>query len=234
MRMYCALPPTQCSSRHSRPTSSNHGLPCSCWRPRLSVSQAAVDLFLVSATRPDLLILSPHVPQITGVDFCPALRGQTATKRLPAIFLTLEPGPDNHIQCLEAGADDVLAEPFSVGELLARANALIRRSALQNEPNVLQGYGIKLDRKSHRVTRQAREVARGPTEYRLLELLMENRGRALTRAQLIAKIWSHYADIDDRTVDVHLGRLRRAVDKHWKPNPIRTVRGVGYVFDIEV
>jgi two-component system phosphate regulon response regulator PhoB len=200
----------------------------------LNVSQAAYDLNLVSATRPDLVILSPHVPQSTGLDICRVLRSQTATKSILIISLTPEPSPDSHVRYLEAGSDDVVAEPLSVGELLARVQAHIRRSALQNEPNVLQGHGLKLDRKSHRVTRNGREVALGPTEYRLLELLMENKCRALTRAQLIAKIWSHHAEIDDRTVDVHLGRLRRAIDKRWEPNPIRTVRGVGYVFDIEV
>jgi two-component system phosphate regulon response regulator PhoB len=199
-----------------------------------TVSQAAYDLNLVSAARPDLIILSSRVPQSTGLDICRALRSQTATKSILIISLTLEPSPDSHVRYLEAGSDDVVAEPLSVGELLARVQARIRRSALQNEPNVLQGHGLKLDRKSHRVTRHGREVALGPTEYRLLELLMENRGRAVTRAQLIAMIWSHDAEIDDRTVDVHLGRLRRAVDKRWEPNPIRTVRGVGYVFDIEV
>jgi len=199
-----------------------------------TVSHTVCDPDLVIAVRADLLILSSHVPQSIGLEICRALRDHTATKWLPIIFLTPEQNPDDCVLSLEAGADDVVAEPISVGELLARVKAQMRRLALQRESNILTGQGIKLDRRSHRVTRHGREVALGPTEYRLLDFLMENKGRALTRAQLITEIWSDNAEIDDRTVDVHLGRLRRAIDRPWEPNPIRTVRGVGYIFDVEL
>jgi two-component system phosphate regulon response regulator PhoB len=199
-----------------------------------TVSHTVCDPDLVTAVRPDLLILSSHVPQSLGLEICRALRGQTATKWLPIIFLTPEQNPDDCVRSLEAGADDVVAEPISVGELLARVMAHMRRSALQRESNILTGQGIKLDRRSHRVTRHGREVALGPTEYRLLDFLMENKGRALTRAQLITEIWSDNAEIDGRTLDVHLARLRCAIDRPWEPNPIQTVRGVGYIFDVEL
>ena len=199
-----------------------------------TVSHTVCDPDLVIAVRADLLILSSHVPQSIGLEICRALRGQTATKWLPIIFLTPEQNPDDCVLSLEAGADDVVAEPISVGELLARVKAQMRRLALQRESNILTRQGIKLDRRSHRVTRHGREVALGPTEYRLLDFLMENKGRALTRAQLITEIWSDNAEIDDRTLDVHLARLRRAIDRPWEPNPIQTVRGVGYIFDIKL
>jgi len=199
----------------------------------LTVSHTAWDSSLLLAIRPDLLILSAQVSRKAGLEICSILRGQTATRQLPIIVLTPATNPADRVLYLEAGADDVVAEPFSVGELVARIQAHIRRAGLQRDPNILQGSSIKLDRTSRRVTRRGREVRIGPTEYRMLEFLMENEGRALTRAQIIANSWSCGAEIDDRTVDVHIGRLRRAIDNRWEPNPIRTVRGVGYIFDSE-
>jgi two-component system phosphate regulon response regulator PhoB len=118
--------------------------------------------------------------------------------------------------------------------LVAHIQALIRRAALPGEPNALYGGGIKLDRTSRRVTLRGREVKLGPTEYRMLEYLMENAGRALTRGQLLANSCSGGAEIDSRTVDVHIARLRRAIGDRWEPNPIRTEHGVGYSFDSEL
>jgi two-component system phosphate regulon response regulator PhoB len=200
----------------------------------LTVSHAAWESSLLLAVRPDLLILSSQVSRKTGLEICRIVRSKTATRQLPVIVLTHTTNPVDRILYLEAGADDVVAEPFSVGEMVARIQAHIRRADLQREPNILQKSSIKLDRTSRRVTRRGREVKLGPTEYRMLEFLMENEGRALTRAQIIASSWSCGVEIDDRTVDVHIGRLRRAIDNRSEPNPIRTVRGVGYIFDSEL
>lgn len=185
----------------------------------------------IDGFRPDIVILDWMLPGPSGIEVCRQIRARPNTATLPIIMLTARGDEGDRIQGLKAGADDYIVKPFSVSEFVARVKALLRRAKPERDANVLQGSGIRIDRVAHRVTRFGRNVQVGPTEYRLLELLMSNKGRVLTRSQLIERTWGHDEQIDERTVDVHLGRLRKAIVRGFEADPIRTVRGVGYVFD---
>ncbi|MBU6379303.1 MAG: winged helix-turn-helix domain-containing protein, partial [Gammaproteobacteria bacterium] len=152
------------------------------------------------------------------------------TRNVPILMITARGEEADRVRGLSTGADDYVVKPFSVGEVVARVKALLRRSAPDLVADVLSFEDIKLDRAAHRVTRADRVVRLGPTEYRLLLFLMENRGRVLTRQQLIDGVWGRDGDVDERTVDVHVGRLRKAVNAADEADPIRTVRGGGYAF----
>ena len=188
-------------------------------------------LMVVNEERPDVVILDWMLPGLAGIEICRQIRAKPNTKALPIIMLTARGEEADRIRGLATGADDYVVKPFSVSELVARVKALLRRSAPERIADVLEGNGVKLDRVAHRVTRFGREVNLGPTEYRLLEQFMENTGRVLSRAQLLDGTWGRDAEVDERTVDVHVGRLRKAVVRGTEPDPIRTVRGAGYVFD---
>ncbi|MDX2308422.1 MAG: phosphate regulon transcriptional regulator PhoB [Hyphomicrobium sp.] len=188
-------------------------------------------LMVVNEERPDVVVLDWMLPGLAGIEICRQIRARPETKALPIIMLTARGEEADRIRGLATGADDYVVKPFSVSELVARVKALLRRSAPERIADVLEGNGVKLDRVAHRVTRFGREVNLGPTEYRLLEQFMENTGRVLSRAQLLDGTWGRDAEVDERTVDVHVGRLRKAVVRGTEPDPIRTVRGAGYVFD---
>ena len=150
---------------------------------------------------------------------------------LPIIMLTARGEEAERIRGLSVGADDYIVKPFSVPELMARVRSLLRRAKPERIANALLVGEIELDREMRRVRRGGREIHLGPTEYRLLEYLMEKPGRVFTRAQLLDAVWGMAAEIDERTVDVHIGRLRKAVTRGRERDPIRTVRGAGYSFD---
>ncbi len=190
-------------------------------------------IMTVKEERPDLVILDWMLPGLAGIEICRQIRARPETKALPVIMLTARGEEGDRIRGLQTGADDYVVKPFSVSELVARVKALLRRSAPERIADVLEGNGIKVDRVAHRVTRFGREVNVGPTEYRLLEQFMENIGRVLSRSQLLDGTWGRDAEVDERTVDVHVGRLRKAIVRGMEPDPIRTVRGAGYVFDNE-
>ncbi|MGZ8933101.1 MAG: winged helix-turn-helix domain-containing protein [Halobacteriota archaeon] len=185
------------------------------------------------ATRPDLLIVACEPPHSVGRDICGLLRSCHSTRFIPIIMITAHAAVDDRVLGLHAGADDVVTVPISVEELIARVTAHVRRASLREANDTLRGRGVTLDRNARRVTRNGRNVQLGPTEYRLLELLMHNKGRVYSRSQLITSIWPLQSQIDERTIDVHLGRLRRALFDRFDPDPIRTVRGAGYIFDSE-
>jgi two-component system phosphate regulon response regulator PhoB len=145
-------------------------------------------------------------------------------------MLTARGEESDRIRGLSTGADDYVVKPFSLPELMARVKAILRRSAPDRMADVLKVAEIELDRGAHRVTRGVREVRLGPTEYRLLEFLMQSPGRVLSRTQLLDGVWGRDAYVDERTVDVHIGRLRKALIRGKERDPIRTVRGSGYVF----
>jgi two-component system phosphate regulon response regulator PhoB len=178
----------------------------------------------------DLVILDWMLPGLSGLELCRRLRKRETTQALPVIMLTARGEEADRVRGLSTGADDYVVKPFSVPEILARVKALLRRAAPQRVADVLQRRDIVLDRAAHRVTRRAREVRLGPTEYKLLVFFMENAGRVLTRQQLLDGVWGRDAFIDGRTVDVHVGRLRKALIRGSDPDPIRTVRGIGYAF----
>lgn len=190
-------------------------------------------MMVVKEERPDIVILDWMLPGLSGIEICRQIRARSETKALPIIMLTARGEEGDRVRGLQTGADDYVVKPFSVSELVARVKALLRRSSPERIADVLEGNGIKLDRAAHRVTRFGREVNIGPTEYKLLEQFMENMGRVLSRSQLLDGTWGRDAEVDERTVDVHVGRLRKAIVRGMEADPIRTVRGAGYVFDSE-
>ncbi len=180
---------------------------------------------------PDLLILDWMLPGVSGIELCRRLRSRPETRSLPIIMLTARGEESERVRGLATGADDYIVKPFSVPELLARLRALLRRSKPERLADVLAIGDIELDRIRKRVSRSGRDVDLGPTEYRLLEFLMERPGRVFTREQLLDGVWGNEVYIDERTVDVHVGRLRKALNRGRDLDPIRTVRGSGYAFD---
>ena len=180
---------------------------------------------------PDLVILDWMLPGVSGLEICRRLRAREATKTLPVIMLTARGEEAERVRGLSIGADDYVVKPFSVPELMARVRALLRRSRPERVANRLSAGDLDLDRETRRVRRGGREVHLGPTEFRLLEYLLEKPGRVFSRAQLLDAVWGLSAEIDERTVDVHVGRLRKALSRGRERDPVRTVRGAGYSFD---
>jgi two-component system phosphate regulon response regulator PhoB len=158
------------------------------------------------------------------------MRSRMETKSIPIVMLTARGEEGDRIRGLSTGADDYVVKPFSLPELMARVKAILRRAAHDRLAEVQRFADIELDKVAHRVVRGLREVHLGPTEFRLLEFLMESPGRVLSRSQLLDGVWGRDAFVDERTVDVHVGRLRKALIRGKERDPIRTVRGAGYVF----
>jgi two-component system phosphate regulon response regulator PhoB len=179
----------------------------------------------------DLIVLDWMLPAMSGIELCRRIRRRDDTQTVPILMLTARGEEGDRVRGLSTGADDYVVKPFSVPELMARVQALLRRASPQRVADTLQRGDISLDRAAHRVTRKAREVRLGPTEFRLLEYFMENAGRVLSREQLLDGVWGRDTYIDGRTVDVHVGRLRKALIRGSESDPIRTVRGTGYVLD---
>jgi two-component system phosphate regulon response regulator PhoB len=180
---------------------------------------------------PDLVVLDWMLPGLSGIELCRRLRARQDTKSLPIIMLTARGEESERVRGLATGADDYVVKPFSVPELLARVRALLRRSKPERMADTLVLGEIELDRVKKRVSRAGRDINLGPTEYRLLEFLMERPGRVFTREQLLDGVWGSDVYIDERTVDVHVGRLRKALNRGRDIDPIRTVRGSGYSID---
>ena len=180
---------------------------------------------------PDLVVLDWMLPGLSGIELCRRLRTRQETKSLPIIMLTARGEESERVRGLATGADDYVVKPFSVPELLARVRALLRRSKPERMADTLTLGEIELDRIKRRVSRGGRDIDLGPTEYRLLEYLMERPGRVFTREQLLDGVWGSDVYIDERTVDVHVGRLRKALNRGRETDPIRTVRGSGYSID---
>lgn len=188
------------------------------------------DARLKQAT-PDLVLLDWVLPGLSGIELCRRLRRAPATKTLPIIMLTARSEEMDKVCGLEMGADDYVTKPFSVNELLARAAALLRRRDARLIADKLKVGDIELNRDAMLVLRQGTSVHLGPTDYRLLEFFMLSPGRVFTRRQLLNGVWGGEVYIDERSVDVHIGRLRKALLQGWQSDPIRTVRGAGYSFE---
>ena len=180
---------------------------------------------------PDMVILDWMLPGISGIELCRRLRARPETRQLPIIMLTARGEETERVRGLSTGADDYIVKPFSVPELSARVRALLRRAMPERVADVLSFGDIEVDREKKRVSRNGRLVELGPTEYRLLEFLMERPGRVFSREQLLDGVWGSDIYIDERTVDVHVGRLRKAINRGSGSDPIRTVRGSGYALD---
>jgi two-component system phosphate regulon response regulator PhoB len=177
---------------------------------------------------PDLLILDWMLPGVSGIEICRRLRLRTETEKLPIIMLTARGEESERVRGLSTGADDYVVKPFSTPELMARIKAMLRRVKPSTISSVLKCGDVELDRETHRVFRRAREIRLGPTEFKLLDFFMTSPGRVFSRSQLLDGVWGHDIYVDERTVDVHVGRLRKALNLSNMPDVIRTVRGSGY------
>jgi two-component system, OmpR family, phosphate regulon response regulator PhoB len=200
------------------------------YRPRTATSGEEVSL-LITEERPDLIILDWMLPGISGIEVCRLLRARPETRDIPIVMLTARCEETERVRGLATGADDYVVKPFSVPELMARVRGILRRANPDAVADTLRAGDISLDRRNRRVTRGSRDINLSPTEFRLLEHLMQSPGRVYSRAQLLDAVWGRDIYIDERTVDVHVGRLRKAIRRGREPDPIRTVRGMGYSFD---
>jgi len=179
----------------------------------------------------DLVLLDWMLPDISGIEVCRAMRARPKTRNVPVIMLTARGEESERVRGLATGADDYVVKPFSVPELMARIRSILRRSNPEAMKDVLAMGDLSLDRVTRRVMRGPRSVNLSPTEFRLLEYFLTSPGRVYSRTQLLDNVWGRDSDIDERTVDVHVGRLRKAISRGREPDPIRTVRGMGYSFD---
>lgn len=188
-------------------------------------------LMLATEELPDLVILDWMINGTSGIEVCRRLRREKATAHVPIIMLTAREAEDDRIRGLETGADDYVTKPFSPRELLARVSAVMRRIRPALAGEVIEVGDIKLDPVAHRVERAGKPLQLGPTEYRLLKFLMESPDRVFSRGQLLDGVWGTESDIELRTVDVHIRRLRKAIQMDGAPDLVRTVRSAGYAFE---
>jgi two-component system phosphate regulon response regulator PhoB len=188
-------------------------------------------LVQVDESPPDLIVLDWMLPKVSGVEVCRRLRARPETRNLPIIMLTARGEESDRIRGLDTGADDYVVKPFSMSELAARIRAVLRRIRPGLAEDRLQHGDIVVDRVAHRVRRADREVHLGPTEFRLLDYLMQHPGRVFSREQLLDAVWGSDVYVEARTVDVHIGRLRKALNQDIDDDPIRTVRSAGYSLD---
>jgi two-component system phosphate regulon response regulator PhoB len=193
----------------------------------MSVEQAQL---LMRETQPDLIILDWMLPGMSGIEFARRLKGDAATKSIPIIMLTAKGEEVDKVRGLEVGADDYVTKPFSPRELLARIKAVLRRRAPQMTDDPMEIGGLRVDPITHRVTGNGAPIELGPTEFRLLHFLMSNPERVHSRTHVLDKVWGDRVYVEDRTVDVHIRRLRKALETSGHEEMIQTVRGVGYRF----
>ena len=186
---------------------------------------------LIADERPDVIVLDWMLPGMSGIELCRLLRMRPESRSIPIIMLTARSEETERVRGLATGADDYVVKPFSVPELLARIRALLRRVNPDVVADVLTLGDLVLDRRNRRVTRNLREIELSPTEFRLLEHFMQSPGRVYSRTQLLDSVWGHDVYVDERTVDVHVGRLRKSISRSREADPIRTVRGLGYALD---
>jgi len=188
-------------------------------------------LVMVDEALPDLILLDWMIPKVPGIEVCRRLRTRADARNTPIVMLTARGDEGDRIRGLDTGADDYIAKPFSISELLARLRAVMRRIRPGLAEDKVRVGDIVIDRAAHRVRRANREVHLGPTEFRLLDYLAQHAGRVFSREQLLDAVWGSDVYVEARTVDVHIGRLRKAVKRGREVDPIRTVRGMGYSFD---
>ena len=185
-------------------------------------------LLLVDENDPDLIVLDWMMPQLSGIEVCRRLKSNSKTRQIPVIMLSARAEEVDRVRGLETGADDYVVKPYSVIELMARVKAHLRRIRAAAVGDRLEYGDIMLDPEMHKVFRSQSELKLGPTEFRLLSTFMEKPGRVWSRDQLLDRVWGRDIYVDTRTVDVHVGRLRKALCQHGGDDPLRTVRGAGY------
>ena len=182
---------------------------------------------------PDLVVLDWMLPKVSGIEICRRLRANPKTRNLPIVMLTARGEESDRVRGLDTGADDYLVKPFAMSELSARLRAVLRRLRPGLAEDRVRHGDIIIDRVAHRVRRGEREIHLGPTEFRLLDYFMQHPGRVFSREQLLDAVWGSDVYVETRTVDVHVGRLRKALNLETETDPIRTVRSAGYALDVE-
>ncbi len=185
-------------------------------------------LLLAEEVAPDIILLDWMLPNVSGIEVCRQMKSRSATKSTPIIMISARSEEVDRVRGLETGADDYVVKPYSVVELMARVRAHLRRTRPSTMGERLEYADILLDSETHRVTRDGQELKLGPTEFRLLSTFMEKPGRVWSREALLDRVWGRDIYVDTRTVDVHIGRLRKALCRHGGDDPLRTVRGAGY------
>jgi two-component system phosphate regulon response regulator PhoB len=190
-------------------------------------------LTMIAEREPDLVLLDWMLPQLSGLELCRRLRRRTETGHIPIIMLTARGEEPDRLRGLETGADDYIAKPFSPAELIARIRAVLRRVRPAFADQVLTFHDLRMDLTAHRVFRGEREVHLSPTEFRLLRYFLENPGRVFSRAQLLDRVWGSDLEIELRTVDATIRRLRRALNGIGESDLLRTVRAEGYALDLK-
>ena len=188
-------------------------------------------LLRIAEQKPDAVLLDWMLPLLSGIEVCRQIRRAPATRSLPVIMLTARGEEGDRVRGLNSGADDYVVKPFSLGELVARLRAVIRRAQPSAGEDVLRYADVTMDLVAHRVSRAGEPVHLGPTEFRLLRYFLQNPARVFSREQLLDRIWGHYAEVELRTVDVHIRRLRKALNAVGEGDLVRTVRSVGYSLD---
>ncbi|WP_372604290.1 phosphate regulon transcriptional regulator PhoB [Actibacterium sp.] len=185
-------------------------------------------LLLVNEAQPDVIVLDWMLPNVSGIEVCRRLKSNAKTRGVPIIMLSARAEEVDRVRGLETGADDYVVKPYSVVELMARVRSQLRRSRPASVGERLEYADIVLDSETHKVTRGEHPLKLGPTEFRLLSAFMEKPGRVWSREQLLDRVWGRDIYVDTRTVDVHIGRLRKVLCEHGGDDPVRTVRGAGY------
>ena len=194
-----------------------------------TASTAETGLERAESDQPDLIILDWMLPDMSGIDVCKTLKHRSETRDIPVIMLTARGSEDDKVRGLTVGADDFIVKPYSTRELLARIRSNLRQSGVARD--ALAYGGIEMNLETHRVSRDGQSIHLGPTEFRLLRTLLEKPTRVFSRSRLLDLVWGTDIYVDERTVDVHIGRLRRAINVGDRPNIIRTIRGAGYALD---
>ncbi|WBQ09311.1 phosphate regulon transcriptional regulator PhoB [Hyphomonadaceae bacterium ML37] len=190
-------------------------------------------LMLVEERQPDVVVLDWMLPKISGIEVCRRLRSRQESRNLPIIMLTARGEETDRIRGLDTGADDYIVKPFLMKELFARVRAVLRRIRPGLAEDTVQAGDITMDRVAHKVVRGGQDIHLGPTEFRLLDYFMQHPGRVFSREQLLDAVWGSDVYVETRTVDVHIGRLRKALNKVGGNDPIRTVRSAGYALNPE-
>ena len=185
-------------------------------------------LVMIDEEEPDVIVLDWMLPNVSGIEVCRQVKTKPDTRAIPIIMLSARSEEVDKVRGLETGADDYVVKPYSVTELMARVRSQLRRSRPALVGQVLTYEDIELDSETHRVTRDGSAIKLGPTEFRLLSTLIEKPGRVWSRDQLLDRVWGRDIYVDTRTVDVHVGRLRKALTSQGGNDPVRTVRGAGY------
>ncbi len=188
-------------------------------------------LVQIAERKPDVVLLDWMLPLVSGIEVCRQIRRSPSSRTLPVVMLTARGEEGDRVRGLNSGADDYVVKPFSPTELIARLRAVMRRAQPTSAEDVLRFADVSLDLVAHRVTRAGRPIHLGPTEFRLLRFLMQHPGRVFSREQLLDSVWGHDVYVEPRTVDVHIRRLRKALNEKSEQDIVRTVRSAGYSLD---